>query len=76
MAHDGRFLETHDIALLAAGQYYDDGQQRGEVYEVGSFLQSRMHAAGVTCSDCHDPHSATLRLPLLASKSRSASRLG
>lgn len=63
MAHDGRFLETHDIALLAAGQYYDDGQQRGEVYEVGSFLQSRMHAAGVTCSDCHDPHSATLRLP-------------
>jgi predicted CXXCH cytochrome family protein len=30
------------------------------VYEYGSFLQSRMYAAGVTCSNCHDPHSAKL----------------
>jgi predicted CXXCH cytochrome family protein len=29
--------------------------------EFGYFLQSRMHAAGVTCSNCHDPHSAKLR---------------
>src|SRR4029453_16731520 len=28
----------------------------------GSFKQSKMFAAGVTCSDCHDPHSAKLRL--------------
>ncbi len=27
---------------------------RDEVYNWGSFLQSRMYAAGVTCSDCHD----------------------
>jgi predicted CXXCH cytochrome family protein len=33
------------------------------VYNHGSFLQSRMHAQGVTCSDCHDPHSSKLRLP-------------
>jgi hypothetical protein len=33
----------------------------GEVYEYGSFLQSRMYHAGVTCSDCHEPHSAKLR---------------
>lgn len=33
----------------------------GEVYEVGSFLQSRMHAKGVTCSDCHEPHALALR---------------
>ena len=32
-----------------------------EVYNYGSFKQSRMFAAGVTCSDCHDPHSAKLR---------------
>jgi len=32
-----------------------------EVYEYASFLQSRMYAAGVTCSDCHDPHSLELR---------------
>lgn len=43
--------------------YYPDGQQRDEVYTTGSFLQSRMHAAGVTCSDCHNPHSGKLKLP-------------
>jgi Flp pilus assembly protein TadD len=48
-------------ALLDPGLYHTDGQIDGEVYEVGSFLQSRMHAKGVTCADCHEPHSATLR---------------
>ena len=33
------------------------------MYTYGSFLQSRMHARGVTCSDCHDPHSGKLRAP-------------
>jgi Flp pilus assembly protein TadD len=53
--------ETHQPALLEPGLYYADGQMQGEVYNWGSFLQSRMYAKGVTCSDCHDPHSATLR---------------
>jgi Tfp pilus assembly protein PilF len=61
MDHDGRLLDTHDIELLSAGLYFDDGQQYGEVYEIGSFLQSKMHARGVTCSDCHEPHSGQLR---------------
>jgi len=61
MDHDGRLLETHDIALLTDRLYFPDGQQRDEVYDVGSFLQSKMHAHGVTCSDCHDPHSGQLR---------------
>lgn len=63
MNHDGRLLETHDIALLTDGLYFPDGQQRAEVYSIGSFLQSKMHARGVTCSDCHNPHSGQLRLP-------------
>lgn len=63
MDHDGRLLQTHDIALLGDGLYFHDGQQREEVYEVGSFMQSRMHDAGVTCSDCHEPHSGELRAP-------------
>ena len=54
-------LDTHLPALLTADLYFDDGQIKGEVYEYGSFLQSRMHGAGVTCSDCHDPHSLRLR---------------
>jgi Flp pilus assembly protein TadD len=58
----GRLLaQTHRPALLEDGLYYADGQMREEVYNWGSFLQSRMYAAGVTCSDCHDPHSAKLR---------------
>ena len=54
-------LDTHLPALLTEGLYYPDGQIQDEVYEYGSFLQSKMHAAGVTCSDCHEPHSLKLR---------------
>jgi len=39
------------------------GSSGDEVYDIGSFLQSKMHAHGVTCSDCHDPHSGKLRAP-------------
>jgi Flp pilus assembly protein TadD len=55
------FLDTSLPALLQPGLYHADGQIDGEVYEYGSFLQSRMYHAGVTCSDCHDPHSLKLR---------------
>lgn len=48
-------------ALIEDPLYYPDGQQREEVYTWGSFLQSRMHARGVTCADCHDPHTQQLR---------------
>jgi predicted CXXCH cytochrome family protein len=53
--------QTHRVSLLEEGSYFADGQIHSEVYEYGSFLQSRMYAAGVTCSDCHEPHSAQLR---------------
>jgi predicted CXXCH cytochrome family protein len=55
------FLDYYRPALLDPPLYYPDGQQRGEVYKWGSFLQSRMYAKGVTCGDCHDPHSGKLR---------------
>ena len=54
------YLDAYLPALLEPGLYHADGQIDGEVYEYGSFLQSRMHAGGVTCSNCHDPHSAKL----------------
>jgi len=56
-------LDTHRLAMLDDGLYWNDGQMRDEVYNWGSFVQSRMHAQGVTCSDCHDPHSLKLRSP-------------
>ncbi len=55
--------DTHRVALLEDRLYYADGQIRDEVYEYGSFLQSKMFHQGVTCSDCHDPHSLKLRAP-------------
>ena len=45
------------MALLDPDLYFPDGQIKGEVYEYGSFIQSRMFHEGVTCSDCHEPHS-------------------
>lgn len=57
------FFDYYAPELLEPGLYYDDGQQLDEVYTYGSFLQSKMYHAGVTCSDCHDPHSARLRQP-------------
>lgn len=53
--------DTHMIALLDENLYHPDGRIQDEVYVYGSFVQSKMYAAGVTCSDCHDAHSATLR---------------
>jgi tetratricopeptide (TPR) repeat protein len=38
--------------------FYPDGQVHAEDYEFTSFLSSKMHAAGVRCVDCHDPHTA------------------
>jgi predicted CXXCH cytochrome family protein len=56
-------LDTHRYALLDDGLYWDDGQMHDEVYNWGAFLQSKMYAKGVTCSDCHDPHSLKLKAP-------------
>lgn len=53
--------QTHVISLLDPGLYESDGQILDEVYEYGSFLQSKMFASGVVCSDCHDPHTARVR---------------
>lgn len=59
--HGQPLEQTHRVALLEEGLYHADGQMLDEVYEYGSFLQSRMYAAGVTCSNCHEPHSGQLR---------------
>jgi tetratricopeptide (TPR) repeat protein len=59
--HGRPLLDTHRPSLLEPDLSFADGQIEGEVYEYGSFLQSRMYAAGVTCSDCHDPHSLKTR---------------
>lgn len=60
--HAGERLMDHYLPVtLTAPLYYPDGQQRDEVYNWGSFLSSRMYSKGVTCGDCHDPHSGKPR---------------
>jgi Flp pilus assembly protein TadD len=58
-----RFLDAYVPSLLDEGVYFADGQIQEEDYEYGSFVQSRMHHEGVTCSDCHNPHSLSLPSP-------------
>ena len=55
--------DTHRVATMDNALVYADGQMRDdeETYNYGPFKQSKMFAAGVTCSDCHDPHNTTLR---------------
>jgi nitrate/TMAO reductase-like tetraheme cytochrome c subunit len=56
-------LDYYAPIPLMPGMYHPDGQQREEVYTVASFQQSKMYPAGVTCSDCHNPHTGKTRLP-------------
>ncbi len=65
---DGRhpgdpLLDEYLPSTLEDRLYFVDGQVFDEVYVYGSFTQSRMYHQGVTCSDCHDPHTLELRAP-------------
>jgi predicted CXXCH cytochrome family protein len=44
--------------------FYPDGQVRDEDFNWTSVQLSRMGHAGVTCLDCHDPHSTKVLLPV------------
>ena len=62
----GQWLsQTHVVESLTRNANHADGQIRDvvEAYNYGPFKQSKMFAAGVTCSDCHEPHGAALRDP-------------
>lgn len=52
------FLDNYRPAFLTEGLYFPDGQIQDEVYVWGSFVQSKMHMAGVSCMDCHNAHTA------------------
>lgn len=54
-------LDNHLPVLLSDGIYHPDGQILDEVFEYGSFVQSKMFRMGVRCTDCHDAHTLKLR---------------
>ena len=45
------------ITAVREPHYFSDGKMKEEDYLYGSFVQSKMYNAGVSCSDCHDVHS-------------------
>jgi predicted CXXCH cytochrome family protein len=60
-AHGEPFHDHFAPEVLRADLYHADGQILDEVYVYGSFVQSKMYARGVRCSDCHEPHALELR---------------
>lgn len=56
------YHDAYRLSPLRDGSYHADGQILDEVYVYGSFLQSKMYAKGVTCNNCHEPHSAERRI--------------
>ncbi|MDR9828074.1 multiheme c-type cytochrome [Vibrio sp. FNV 38] len=57
------FFDRYRLSLVSSELYHHDGQIYDENYVLGSFLQSQMAEKGVTCTNCHDPHSAKLKIP-------------
>jgi len=55
------FENQYMVQNLSTNFYHGDGQIEEEDYVLGSFMQSKMFAEGVKCSDCHDSHSLTLK---------------
>ena len=56
-----RFLDHFAPSLVdRSDTFWPDGQVRAEDFEYTAFIGSKMHAAGVRCVDCHDPHTAAL----------------
>ncbi len=56
-----KFLDQFSPTFLTPDLYHADGQIKEEVYLYGSFLQSKMYAAGVGCQDCHDVHTMQVK---------------
>jgi predicted CXXCH cytochrome family protein len=55
------FFDHFSPSLLRSDLYFPDGQIEDEVFEYGSFMQSKMARAGVICLDCHRAHEATVK---------------
>ncbi len=56
-----RYHDYYSHELLRRVTYHCDGQIRDEVFDYGSFIQSKMYHKGIRCTDCHDPHTARLK---------------
>ncbi len=55
------FEDQYLVQNISSDFYHLDGQILEEDYVYGSFLQSKMHAQGIKCGDCHNVHSNKLK---------------
>lgn len=58
-----RLMDDYLSSVLTRELYALDGKIKDEVFEHGSFAQSKMFDKGVRCSNCHNPHSNELKAP-------------
>ena len=58
-----RLMDDYLPSVLTRELYAPDGKIKDEVFELGSFAQSKMAEKGVRCSNCHNPHSNELKAP-------------
>ncbi|KJZ43710.1 tetratricopeptide repeat protein [Pseudomonas fluorescens] len=58
-----RLMDDYLPSTLTRELYALDGKIKDEVFEHGSFAQSKMFDKGVRCSNCHNPHSTELKAP-------------
>lgn len=56
-----QFEDQYMVQNISSDYYHEDGQILDEDYVYGSFLQSKMHANGIKCGDCHNVHSLELK---------------
>ncbi len=58
----GDLFDKYIVSNITDELYHTDGQVYDENYVYGSFIKSEMAKKGVTCTNCHDPHKAELKI--------------
>lgn len=62
--YDYKWEQLHEqmaIGTIGSPNYHPDGQIKEEDFEIGSYMQSKMHEMGVKCSNCHNVHSGKVK---------------
>lgn len=57
-----RFVDDNRLEWIRAPFYHANGSINEEVFVAGSFMQSKMQHAGVTCSNCHNAHTGKVKI--------------